>query len=139
MTLLTQLDQPAEREWYAAQTVQRGWSRTTLALNIKNRLQQRRGSAVTNFEARLPTAESSLAQETRKDPYLFDFLGLGDDAHEREIESGLIRHITRFLLELGAGFAFVGRQFRLEVAGDEFFIDRFFYHMRLKCYVVVEL
>ena len=139
MTLLTQLDQPAEREWYAAQTVQHSWSRTTLALTIKNRLRQRQGSAVTNFEARLPTAESSLAQETLEVPYLFDFLGLGDDAHEREIESGLIRHITRFLLELGAGFAFVGRQFRLEVPGDEFFIDLFFYHTRLKCYVVVEL
>ena len=139
VTLLTQLDQPAEREWYAAQTVQQGWSRTTLALNIKNQLQRRQGSAVTNFEARLSAPESSLAQETLKDPYLFDFLGLGDDAHEREIESGLIRHITRFLLELGAGFAFVGRQFRLEVAGDEFFIDLLFYHTRLKCYVVVEL
>jgi len=80
-----------------------------------------------------------MAEETLKDPYLFDFLGLGDEAHEREIENGLIRHITRFLLELGAGFAFVGRQFRLEVAGDEFFIDLLFYHTRLKCYVVVEL
>jgi hypothetical protein len=80
-----------------------------------------------------------LAQETLKDPYLFDFLGLGDEAHEREIENGLIRHITHFLLELGTGFAFVGRQHRLEVAGDEFFIDLLFYHIRLKCYVVVEL
>ena len=87
----------------------------------------------------MSTAESSLAQETRKDPYLFYFLDLRDDAHEREIESGLIRHIARLLLELGAGFAFVGRQLRLEEAGDEFFIDLFFYHMRLKCYVVVEL
>ena len=87
----------------------------------------------------MPTAESSLAQETLKDPYLFDFLDLGDDAHKREIESGLIRHITRFLLELGTGFAFVGRQFRLEVPGDEFFIDLLFHHTRLNCYVVVEL
>ena len=94
---------------------------------------------MTNFEARLPSPDSALAHDTLKDPYLFDFLGLGDDAHEREIEAGLIRHITRFLLELGAGFAFVGRQFRLEVAGDEFFIDLLFYHTRLKCYVVVEL
>ena len=139
MTLLTQLDPHAEREWYAAQTVQHGWSRTALALSIKHPLQQRQGSAVTNYEARLPTAESSLAQETLEDPYLFDFLDLGDDAHEREIESGLIRHITRFLLELGAGFAFVGRQFTLEVAGDEFFIDLLFYHTRSKCYIVVEL
>lgn len=139
VTLLTQLGNAADREWYAAQTVQHGWSRTTLALHIKNRLQQRQGGAVTNFQVRLPAAESALARETLKDPYLFDFLGLGDDAHEREIENGLIRHITRFLLELGAGFAFVGRQFRLEVAGDEFFIDLLFYHTRLKCYVVVEL
>ncbi|WP_223530896.1 YhcG family protein [Pseudomonas sp. GL-R-19] len=139
VTLLTKLDSPAEREWYAQHTVLHGWSRSTLEQNIKYRLQQRQGSAVTNFVARLPAAESALAQETLKDPYLFDFLGLGDDAHERDIEDGLIRHITRFLLELGAGFAFVGRQYRLEVGGDEFFIDLLFYHTRLKCYVVVEL
>ena len=139
VTLLTKLASPAEREWYAQQTVLLGWSRSTLEQNIKNRLQQRQGAAVTNFVARLPAAESALAHETLKDPYLFDFLGLGDDAHERDIEDGLIRHITRFLLELGAGFAFVGRQFRLDVGGDEFFIDLLFYHTRLKCYVVVEL
>lgn len=139
VTLLTKLDNTEERGWYAEQAVQRGWSRTTLELSIKNRLRQRQGGAVTNFTARLPAADSALAIDTLKDPYLFDFLGLGDDAHEREIEQGLIRHITRFLLELGAGFAFVGRQFRLEVAGDEFFIDLLFYHTRLKCYVVVEL
>ena len=139
VTLLTKLDSPVEREWYAQQTVLQGWSRSTLELNIKSRLQQRQGSAVTNFVSRLPAADSALAQETLKDPYLFDFLGLGHDAQEREIEDGLIRHITRFLLELGAGFAFVGRQFRLEVGGDEFFIDLLFYHIRLKRYVVVEL
>lgn len=139
VTLLTKLEEPAQREWYATQAVQQGWSRTTLELHIRNRLHQRHGAAVTNFEARLPSPQSALARETLKDPYLFDFLGLGDEAHEREIESGLVRHITRFLLELGAGFAFVGRQFRLEVAGDEFFIDLLFYHTRLKCYVVVEL
>ena len=139
VTLLTKLDSPAEREWYAQQTILQGWSRSTLELNIKSQLQQRQGSAVTNFVARLPTADSALAQEALKDPYLFDFLGLGNDAQEREIEAGLIQHIPRFLLELGAGFAFVGRQFRLEVGGDEFFIDLLFYHTRLKCYVVVEL
>jgi predicted nuclease of restriction endonuclease-like (RecB) superfamily len=139
VTLLTKLDSPAEREWYAAQTVQHGWSRSTLELNIKSRLQQRQGAAVTNFVARLSAADSALAHETLKDPYLFDFLGLGHDPQEREIGEGLIRHITRFLLELGAGFAFVGRQFRLEVGGDEFFIDLLFYHIRLKRYVVVEL
>lgn len=139
VTLLTQVSQAPERAWYAEQAMLHSWSRSTLALQIRNRLHQRQGAAVTNFEARLPAPESALARQALKDPYLFDFLGLGDEAHEREIENGLIRHITRFLLELGAGFAFVGRQFRLEVAGDEFFIDLLFYHTRLKCYVVVEL
>ena len=139
VTLLTKLDAPQARAWYAEQAAQQGWSRATLEVNIRNCLQQRQGAAVTNFEARLPSPHSALAQETLKDPYLFDFLGLGADAHEREIETGLVRHITQFLLELGAGFAFVGRQYRLEVDGDEFFIDLLFYHTRLKCYVVVEL
>lgn len=139
VTLLTKVTDPVEREWYAAQTVLHGWSRTTLEVHIKNRLRQRQGSAITNVAARLPSPHSDLAHETLKDPYLFDFLGLSDDAHERDIENALIRHITRFLLEMGAGFAFVGRQFRLDVGGDEFFIDLLFYHIRLKCYVVVEL
>lgn len=139
VVLLTKLDNADDREWYAVQAVREGWSRMTLELNIKNKLRQRLGAAVTNFVARLPSPDSALAHDTLKDPYLFDFLGLGNDAHEREIEDGLIRHITKFLLELGAGFAFVGRQFRLEVAGDEFFIDLLFYHTRLKCYVVIEL
>lgn len=137
--LLTRLKDPALRLRYAQQASNDGWSRTTLELQIKNRLHERQGQAITNFEARLPSPHSELAHETLKDPYLFDFLGLGDDAHEREIENALVRHITRFLLELGTGFAFIGRQHRLEVAGDEFFIDLLFYHTRLKCYVVVEL
>ncbi|WP_019864244.1 PDDEXK nuclease domain-containing protein [Methylovulum miyakonense] len=139
VTLLTKLADTEEREWYALQAVQQGWSRTSLEVHIKNRLRQRQGAAVSNFAARLPLPHANLAQEALKDPYLFDFLGLGDDAQEREIENALIRHIIRFLLELGAGFAFVGRQFRLDVDGDEFFIDLLFYHTRLKCYVVVEL
>ena len=137
--LLTRLKDPALRLRYAQQASNDGWSRTTLELQIKNRLHERQGQAITNFETRLPSPHSELAHETLKDPYLFDFLGLGDDAHEREIENALVRHITRFLLELGTGFAFIGRQHRLEVAGDEFFIDLLFYHTRLKCYVVVEL
>ena len=139
VTLLTRLNDSAERAWYAERVVQQGWSRATLEVHIRSRLHLRQGAAVTNFEARLPSPDSALAQETLKDPYLFDFLGLGNEAEEREIERGLVAHITRFLLELGAGFAFVGRQFRLEVSGDEFFIDLLFYHTRLKCYVVVEL
>ena len=138
VTLLTKV-QPADREWYARKAIEEGWSRSTLELQVRNRLHERKGQALTNFDLRLPAPHSKLAHETLKDPYLFDFLGLGDDAHEREIENALVRHVTKFLLELGSGFAFVGRQFRLEVEGDEFFIDLLFYHTRLKCYVVVEL
>lgn len=139
VTLLTRLPAADAREWYAQKAIAEGWSRATLEVNIRNRLHERQGNAVTNFGARLPAPHSQLAHETLKDPYLFDFLGLGDDAHEREIEHALVRHITRFLLELGSGFAFIGRQYRLEVDGNEFFIDLLFYHTRLKCYVVVEL
>ena len=139
VTLLTKLSDEAARAWYAAQAVADGWSRATLEVQIRNRLMERQGRAVSNFETRLPAPHSELAHETLKDPYLFDFLGLGDDAQEREIENALVRHITKFLLELGNGFAFVGRQYRIEVDGSEFFIDLLFYHTRLKCYVVVEL
>jgi predicted nuclease of restriction endonuclease-like (RecB) superfamily len=137
--LLTRVKDPALRLHYAEQAIAEGWSRATLEVSIRNRLHERQGKAVTNFEARLPSPHSQLAHETLKDPYLFDFLDLGDDAHEREIENALVRHITRFLLELGSGFAFIGRQYRLEVDGSEFFIDLLFYHTRLKCHVVVEL
>jgi len=139
VTLLTKVTDPDQREWYAIRAVERAWSRATLQANIKAQLHLREGAAVTNFKQRLPDPQAQLAQEILKDPYHFDFLGLGDEAHERDIENALVRHITRFLLELGAGFAFVGRQQRIEVAGDEFFIDLLFYHVRLKRYVVVEL
>jgi len=137
VTLLTKA-QPPEREWYATQCATLGWSRLSLEQNLASRLRERQGAAVSNFSKSLPPPHSALARETLKDPYLFDFLGLAD-AHEREIENALIRHITRFLIELGSGFAYVGRQFRLEVGGDEFFIDLLFYHTRLKCYVVIEI
>jgi predicted nuclease of restriction endonuclease-like (RecB) superfamily len=139
VTLLTKVSDPSEREWYAAQTIQQGWPRATLELHIKNLLHLRQGAAITNFDQSLAVPHAGMATQILKDPYHFDFLGLGDEAHERDIENALVRHITRFLLELGAGFAFVGRQFRLEVEGDEFFIDLLFYHTRLKCYIVVEL
>ncbi|HEX8757641.1 MAG TPA: PDDEXK nuclease domain-containing protein [Steroidobacteraceae bacterium] len=139
VVLLTRLKEPGLRRRYAEQACRDGWSRTTLELQIRNRLHERQGQAITNFEARLSAPQSDLAHETLKDPYLFDFLGLGLEAQEREIENALMRHITRFLLELGTGFALVGRQYRLEVAGEEFFLDLLFYHARLKCYVVVEL
>lgn len=139
VTLLTKVSDLSEREWYATQTAQQGWSRATLEASIKSRLHVRQGAALTNFDRHLAAPHAQLAVEALKDPYHFDFLGLGDEAHEHDIESALVRHITRFLLELGAGFAFIGRQHRIEVAGDEFFIDLLFYHTRLKCYVVVEL
>jgi predicted nuclease of restriction endonuclease-like (RecB) superfamily len=139
VVLLTKVSDPIEREWYAAQTLEHGWSRATLEGQIKGRLHLRQGAALTNFDRHLAAPHAQLATEALKDPYHFDFLGLDEEAHEHDIESALIRHITRFLLELGAGFAFVGRQHRIEVDGDEFFIDLLFYHTRLKCYVVVEL
>ena len=105
----------------------------------ETRLLERSGKAVTNFELTLPKPQSDLARESLKDPYRFDFLGLTDEAQEREIENALVKHVTEFLLELGAGFAFVGRQVLLDVAGDEFFIDLLFYHLKLRCYLVIEL
>ena len=139
VTLITSLSDPALRDWYAREALQQSWPRDTLKIQIKNQLHLRQGAAITNFQRQLPGPQAGLATQILKDPYHFDFLGLGDEAHERDIENALIRHITRFLLELGSGFAFVGRQFRVEVAGEEFFIDLLFYHTRLKCYVVVEL
>jgi predicted nuclease of restriction endonuclease-like (RecB) superfamily len=139
VTLLDKLKAPEAREWYAAKSIEHGWSRHVLVMQIESRLQERQGSAVTNFPNRLPPPQSDLARDALKDPYIFDFLGLTESAQERDIENALTRHITRFLLELGTGFAFVARQYRLEVAGDEFFIDLLFYHLKLRCYVVVEL
>ncbi|KVT55655.1 PDDEXK nuclease domain-containing protein [Burkholderia ubonensis] len=138
-TLLDKVKDPADRDWYAGKSLEHGWSRNVLAMQIDTQAHTRAGSAVTNFDARLPPPQSDLAREALKDPYVFDFLGLTEDAQERDIEQALTRHITRFLLELGAGFAFVGRQYRLEVGGDEFFIDLLFYQLKLRCYVVVEL
>jgi predicted nuclease of restriction endonuclease-like (RecB) superfamily len=137
--LLTKLKDPAQRLRYAEEALAEGWSRSTLEANIRDQLLERQGNAVTNFQARLPSPHSQLAHDALKDPYLFDFLGLSNTAQERAIETGLVQHITRFLLELGSGFAFVGRQYRLEVQGEEFFLDLLFYHTRLKCHVVVEL
>ncbi|KVC54361.1 PDDEXK nuclease domain-containing protein [Burkholderia stagnalis] len=138
-TLLDKVKDPAARDWYAGKALEHGWSRNVLAMQVDTQAYARAGNAVTNFDARLPLPQSDLAREALKDPYIFDFLGLAEDAQERDIEQALTRHITRFLLELGAGFAFVGRQYQLVVGGDEFFIDLLFYHLKLRSYVVVEL
>jgi len=139
LALQDKLSAPLERRWYAAQAIEHNWSRNVLVMQIETRLLARSGSAVTNFEASLPKPQSDLARESLKDPYRFDFLGLTGEAQEREVEHALVKHVTEFLLELGAGFAFVGRQVLLDVGGDEFFIDLLFYHLKLRCYVVIEL
>lgn len=139
LVLLSKLKEVGSRKRYAERAIEYGWSRNVLNIHIENRLLEREGNAVTNFEANLPKPHSDLARESLKDPYLFDFLDIGQEADEREIENALVQHITRFLIELGAGFAFVGRQYHLEVGGDDFFIDLLFYHLKLRCYVVVEL
>jgi predicted nuclease of restriction endonuclease-like (RecB) superfamily len=127
------------RFWYARQTLEQGWSRDTLTLQIKNRAHERQGGAVTNFATTLPEVHANLAQGLLKDPYLFDFLTLEEPFHERELELGLCGHIQKFLLELGRGFSFVGRQYRLDVSDREFYLDLLFYHLHLRCFVVVDL
>jgi predicted nuclease of restriction endonuclease-like (RecB) superfamily len=139
LVLITKVKSREEREWYARKAFEHGWSRNILVMQIESRLYQRQGKAISNFDRTLPPPQSDLAQQTLKDPYLFDFLGLGDEARERELERTLTAHITRFLLELGAGFSFVGRQIHLEVAGEDFYLDLLFYHLKLRCYVVIEL
>lgn len=139
LVLLDRLNTPEERRWYAAKAIEYNWSRNVLNIQIETRLQARSGTALSNFATSLPKPLSDLARESLKDPYRFDFLGLTEEAQEREIENALVKHVTEFLLELGAGFAFVGRQVLLDVAGDEFFIDLLFYHLKLRCYVVIEL
>lgn len=138
-TLIDKLKTREERDWYLAKAVQNNWSRNILVMQIETGLRARSGQAVTNFAASLPASQSDLARESLKDPYRLDFLGLGEEAQERAIEEAIVGHITRFLLELGAGFAFVGRQVHIEVGGEDFFIDLLFYHLKLRCYVVVEL
>jgi predicted nuclease of restriction endonuclease-like (RecB) superfamily len=139
LVLLTRLKDPQQRLAYAQSAIAHGWSRNVLNIHMETRLLERTGTAVTNFEISLPKPQSDLARESLKDPYRLDFLGLGKEAGEREIENALVKHVTEFLLELGAGFAFVGRQVLLDVGGDEFFIDLLFYHLKLRCYVVIEL
>ncbi|MFZ2853703.1 MAG: PDDEXK nuclease domain-containing protein [Rhodocyclaceae bacterium] len=139
LALLDKLDSSESRRWYAGQAIEHNWSRNVLAMQIETQLRERSGAAVTNFDASLPKPQSDLARESLKDPYRFDFLGLTDEAQEREVEQALVKHVTEFLLELGAGFAFVGRQVLLDVGGEEFFIDLLFYHLKLRCYVVIEL
>ena len=137
--LLDKLSAPADRLWYAGRGVEHGWSRNVLALQIEAGLHRRQGRAVTNFKKTLPSDQSDLAQGITKDPYLFDFLILRDDTNERAVEDGLVMHVEKFLLELGAGFALVGRQVHLQVGDQDFYLDLLFYHLKLHCFVVIDL
>lgn len=137
--VLLRLKSCEARIWYLGQAVSYGWSRAVLILQIEGRLFERQGKALTNFSHTLPPPQSDLARGVLKDPYLLDFLSLGPNIREREIEQSLVSHVQRFLLELGVGFSFVGRQVPLEVGGETFYVDLLFYHLRLRCYVVVEL
>ncbi len=137
--LLDRVKDPADRLWYARQTLAHGWSRPVLEVQIDTKLHKRAGRAPNNFAATLPPAQSDLAQQVLKDPYSLGFISLPTDAKERDLEDALIAHIQKFLLELGVGFAFVGRQVRLEVDGEDYPIDRLFYHLRLRCFFVIDL
>ncbi len=137
--LLDRVKHPKERAWYAHQAVQNGWSRNVLVLQIESGRYDRQGKAITNFQKTMPAAESDLARQLIKDPYNFDFLTLGEQAHERDLERGLLLHLRHFLLELGVGFAFVGSQVPFLVGGEEFQIDLLFYHLKLRSYVIIDL
>ena len=137
--LMEKVKDLAARLWYVKKTIQEGWSRIALERQIKLGLCERTGKAVTNFPRTLPEPQSNLAKQSLKDPYLFDFLSLSDKYNEQEVEQGLIDHIQKFLLELGKGFAFIGRQQHLVVGNTDYYIDLLFYHLKLRCYVVVEL
>ncbi len=139
MVLLDKVKDAATREWYIRKAVEHGWSRNALVLQIESGLHERQGKAVHNFDRTLPQPQSDLAGDLLKDPYNFDFLTLAADARERELETGLLAHVLRFLLELGVGFALVGSQYPLEVGGEDFYLDQLFYHCKLHCYFVIDL
>ncbi|KAF0242826.1 MAG: hypothetical protein FD180_3721 [Planctomycetota bacterium] len=137
--LLTKLKESQDRTWYARKAIEHGWSRAVLDLQIETRLHEREGKAVTNFTRTLPPAQSEMAQQILKNPYTFEFLTIEGNAKEREIEKSMMDHVQKLLLELGMGFSFVGRQVRFTVDGEEFRIDLLFYHLKLRCYVVIDL
>jgi predicted nuclease of restriction endonuclease-like (RecB) superfamily len=137
--LISKIKNRNEILFYIQQTIENNWSRNVLELQIKSQLFERQGKAISNFKDTLPQPFSDLAQQTLKDPYVFDFMQLSNDFREKDIENQLIIHIQKFLLELGKGFAFVGRQYHLQVADNDYYIDLLFYHIKLKCYVVLEL
>ena len=141
LLLLDKIDSAVERLWYIQQVLEYGWSRETLEKWVESDLysRSRRGKALTNFQQTLPSPRSEIAQQILKDPYNFAFLTLDTDYREKELEAGLMAHLQTFLVELGDGFAFLGRQFPIKIEGEEHLIDLLFYHAKLHCYVVIEL
>lgn len=137
--LMEKVKDLSARLWYMQQIVEHGYVRDTLLSMVMNRAYERHGKSVNNFDIHLPPAQSGLVQQALKDPYIFDFLTIEEPFHERELETGLIRHLEKFLLELGQGFAFVGRQYGVEVGDEDYYIDLLFYHLKLRCFVVIEL
>jgi predicted nuclease of restriction endonuclease-like (RecB) superfamily len=139
VVLLEKLRSAKARLWYAQKTAEHGWSRAVLVHQIELDLYGREGQAITNFAETLPPAQSDLAQQVLKDPYVFDFLTLADAARERELERGLVKHLRDFMLKLGVGFAFIGNQYHLEIDGSDYYLDLLFYHLKLRAFVVIEL
>jgi predicted nuclease of restriction endonuclease-like (RecB) superfamily len=137
--LLERVKDVKTKLWYAAQAIENGWSRSMLETWIDSNLHKRQGKAITNFKASLPEPRSDIAEQTIKDPYVFDFFTLSKKYREKELEQGLMDHLQKFLLELGEGFAFLGRHYRIEVEGEDYLIDLLFYHVKLHCYFIVEL
>ena len=137
--LIEKVKDRATRLWYMQHAIEHGWSRAVLTVQIETKAHRRMGKAQTNFAHTLPPPQSDLAQQVLKDPYTFDFLTLSAEARERELEQGLTEHIQKFLVELGVGFAFVGRQVHLEVGGEDYYLDLLFYHLKLRCFVVLDL
>lgn len=139
IVLIEKLKTAEERIWYAGKTLQYGWSRNMLAMWIDSDLHKREGKAITNFKTTLPAPQSDLAQNILKDPYLFDFITLHENYVEKDLEEGLVAHIQKFLLELGQGFSFMGRQYPIIIEEDTLYIDLLFYHIKLRCFIVIEL
>jgi predicted nuclease of restriction endonuclease-like (RecB) superfamily len=139
MVIIDKLKDLEQRLWYIHKTIENGWSRNILTMQIESGLYNRSGKAISNFKDTLPALQSDLARQTLKDPYNFEFLGIADDALEKEVEKASIEHIRNFLLELGTGFAFVGSQYHLELGGEDFYLDLLFYHTQLRCYIIIDL
>lgn len=137
--LIEKIDKIHIRRWFMMQIIEHSWSRRYLETQIKNKVHLRIDRSITNFDTTLPPPQSTMAKQTLKDPYIFDFLTIDPEFREKELETGLINHLEKFLLELGAGFAYVGRQYHLDIDGDDFYIDLLFYHLKLRSFVVIDL